>query len=124
MGRKLRDTERADGAPRHWTAEGLATVLAQFRAGARKADIARQLGLSGERVRAIIAQAERIERLGPDLSARTRKILRWFNLFTIEQIRAAMDAGQLDSNPYFEREGINELRLWLSKRESRMLPRE
>lgn len=47
---------------RSWSKAELFQVLDKFRDGARKADLARELGLSDARVAGIIKQAERIER--------------------------------------------------------------
>lgn len=104
---------------RKWTNEAYAAVLAEHRAGARQVDLAKSLGLSPERVRQVLAKAERLERAVAStdpldtLSVRTRNCLLSQNLRTVEAVRAALASGMLDDVPNLGDVSKSEVLRWL-----------
>lgn len=105
---------------KQWTNEALAAVLSDHRAGAKKCDLAKRLGLSSQRVAEVLAKAERLERLkelmGPFylLSARTRGLLIAEDLVTVEAVRDALADGRLDAVPNIGEVTKSEVRHWLA----------
>lgn len=104
---------------RKWTTESYASVLKQYRDGARQCDIARSVGISAERMRQVLAKAARLERDGeaeemfPSLSIRTRNCLRAEDLRTVEDVRTALKDGKLDNVPNFGKVSRKEVENWL-----------
>jgi hypothetical protein len=95
-----------------------ATVLAQFRAGSRKSELARQWGVSPSRIGQIIAQAEWDGiRLSGDplagLSERVRNVLKRDFLCTVAAVRDALAEPRPRKIPELGKVGLKEVRLWL-----------
>lgn len=84
-----------------WSRENMALVLEKFRAGAKKAEIARAVGVSSARIAQIIARAEFQESRNIQgdpldaLSVRARNCLLGRNIQTVEEAMAAFESGEL-----------------------------
>ena len=101
-----------------WTNEALSSLLKQYRAGERLCDIARQLDISRTRAKALIDQAERLERRVESpldgLGARIRNALFSVDIRTVEDVRAALLDGRIDKAPNIGKTSRIEICKWLT----------
>jgi hypothetical protein len=113
---------------RKWTDDELAKVLAAYRGGSRKCDLAKSLGLSQGRVGQIIERAKRVEADEDSvdsfdrLSERVRNCLRSEGLRTVEQVIQRERQGTLREITNLGSRSLHEIGLWLdmvAKRRSR-----
>ena len=100
-----------------WTNDACAELLKQHRDGERLCDTARRLSLSTTRIRALLQQAERLERRTASpldgLSVRTRNALFFHEIRTVEDLRAALADGSIDDVPNVGKLSKIEIRRWL-----------
>jgi DNA-directed RNA polymerase alpha subunit len=104
---------------RRWTPEAYAKVLDAYRGGTRKSEIAKQLGLSKERARQVVAKAERLEKTKDSLdpleamSVRVRNCLRAADIYTVDDLRAAVVSGKIEKIPNLGAVSKSQIREWL-----------
>lgn len=102
-----------------WTYEARACLLASMRAGKKQSELARDLGLSSERVRQLINLALRAERAGQTgvLSTRAQNVLKAEGLETIDQIKQALADYTIHKAENCGPITVDEIRAWVHAKE-------
>lgn len=110
---------RESGSAGRWGTQGYLNIFAEFKAGAKKSDLARKHGISPARIDQIISKAERIseESLTEDplraLSMRIFYAIRGAGIETIEQLREAFENSRLEEVSNIGRGSLAEIRDFL-----------